>query len=370
MPSSLIFTGLVVLWLLILVPAVARHQQEVARLSGAVAGRAGAGAAAPPGAGAPEREDSVDDEGQPHRRGPVRRTAIADGPRGASGPRSPSPGARATEPTRPRTTAPTSRPTTSTDAVEPRRAPDDDADDRAGSGRRPATAPAAAASTRRPTPRPPAGATPSASAWCSRCWCCALLTASSPRPRCPRGLVGARRRRPRAGRLPGLPAPPGPGWRRRSASAAPPAWPAPAGTPAADDRDLDEWARRGREVTRRPSGHRRRGRRGRRVRPRADESDADEAGSTSSPTAWATRTATPPASAASASPSACCPPAAAAWTTRPPSRRAPSRALQPAPPPPLPPGTSLVVVDDDELDLHDLGASRRPPTGVRWAVSG
>ena len=40
MPSSLIFTGLVVLWLLILVPAVARHQQEVARPSGAsLAGR-------------------------------------------------------------------------------------------------------------------------------------------------------------------------------------------------------------------------------------------------------------------------------------------------------------------------------------------
>jgi len=34
-PSSLIFTSLVVLWLLILVPAVARHQQEVARVSGA-----------------------------------------------------------------------------------------------------------------------------------------------------------------------------------------------------------------------------------------------------------------------------------------------------------------------------------------------
>jgi hypothetical protein len=39
-PSSLIFTGLVVLWLLILVPAVARHQQEVARPStAALAGR-------------------------------------------------------------------------------------------------------------------------------------------------------------------------------------------------------------------------------------------------------------------------------------------------------------------------------------------
>jgi hypothetical protein len=39
-PSSLIFAGLVVLWLLILVPAVARHQQEVARPSvAALSGR-------------------------------------------------------------------------------------------------------------------------------------------------------------------------------------------------------------------------------------------------------------------------------------------------------------------------------------------
>ncbi|BBF99704.1 MULTISPECIES: divisome protein SepX/GlpR [Pseudonocardia] len=36
MPSSLIFVGLVVLWLLILVPTVARRQQEVARLSPAL----------------------------------------------------------------------------------------------------------------------------------------------------------------------------------------------------------------------------------------------------------------------------------------------------------------------------------------------
>ncbi|NMH98477.1 hypothetical protein [Pseudonocardia acidicola] len=40
MPSSLIFAGLVVIWLLILVPAVARRQQEVARLSpAALSGR-------------------------------------------------------------------------------------------------------------------------------------------------------------------------------------------------------------------------------------------------------------------------------------------------------------------------------------------
>ncbi|WP_181783200.1 hypothetical protein [Pseudonocardia pini] len=40
MPSSLIFAGLVVLWLLILVPAVARRRQEVERPSeAALAGR-------------------------------------------------------------------------------------------------------------------------------------------------------------------------------------------------------------------------------------------------------------------------------------------------------------------------------------------
>lgn len=40
MPSSLIFVGLVVIWLLILVPAIARHQQEVARPSvSALSGR-------------------------------------------------------------------------------------------------------------------------------------------------------------------------------------------------------------------------------------------------------------------------------------------------------------------------------------------
>ena len=39
-PSSMIFASLVVLWLLILVPAVARHRQEVARPSvAALSGR-------------------------------------------------------------------------------------------------------------------------------------------------------------------------------------------------------------------------------------------------------------------------------------------------------------------------------------------
>ena len=67
MPSSLIFTGLVVIWLLILVPAVARHQQEVAHLSDAsLAGRV---LARPRRRGErrleghPIEEDSVDDDG-------------------------------------------------------------------------------------------------------------------------------------------------------------------------------------------------------------------------------------------------------------------------------------------------------------------
>ena len=58
MPSSLIFAGLVVLWLLILVPAVARHQQVVARpsvaaLSGRVLAR-------------PVRSTEEDDVQDPH----------------------------------------------------------------------------------------------------------------------------------------------------------------------------------------------------------------------------------------------------------------------------------------------------------------
>ncbi|MDT7579158.1 MAG: hypothetical protein QOK35_422 [Pseudonocardiales bacterium] len=130
-------------------------------------------------------------------------------------------------------------------------------------------------------------------------------------------------------------------------------------TSAADDSDLDDWARRGREVTRRAS--------------ELGEPVAEEAGSTpehgrSAPgelvdeldegldedgDAARVRGVGEPVGLL-------------------PARRRglddgiaePESALprlQPAPPPPLPPGTSLVVVDDDELDLHDLGASAQPP---------
>ena len=67
MPSSLIFTGLVVLWLLILVPAIARHQQEVARAQRRLPGRTGAGPAAAPDTGAPNRAPADRGGGQ---RGP------------------------------------------------------------------------------------------------------------------------------------------------------------------------------------------------------------------------------------------------------------------------------------------------------------
>jgi hypothetical protein len=130
---------------------------------------------------------------------------------------------------------------------------------------------------------------------------------------------------------------------------------------AADDRDLDDWARRGREASMRPHG--------------ADEHPAEKAGADSEPDSksdsgsedgaeiddlddelagWdddgdteRVRGVGEPvgllparrrgADDESAEPKSALPP------------------LQPAPPPPLPPGTSLVVVDDDEQDLHDLG---------------
>ena len=64
MPSSLIFAGLVVLWLLILVPTVARHRQEVARpstaaLSGRVLERPR------PGGAARRRIEEVDELAEP-----------------------------------------------------------------------------------------------------------------------------------------------------------------------------------------------------------------------------------------------------------------------------------------------------------------
>ena len=127
-------------------------------------------------------------------------------------------------------------------------------------------------------------------------------------------------------------------------------------TSAADDSDLDDWAQRGREVTRRtpepdePVAEAEPGSRDDAAAPRdrADElvaelSDVlDEDGDAARVRGVGEPVGLLPARRRGldddlAEPDSALP------------------RLQPAPPPPLPPGTSLVVVDDDELDLHDLG---------------
>ena len=88
MPSSMIFVGLVVLWLLILVPAVARHRQEVARPSvAALSGRVlDAVLRRRPGAGPRGATDDV--ERRPGRAGRPRRRR-AGRARGSAGAREP-----------------------------------------------------------------------------------------------------------------------------------------------------------------------------------------------------------------------------------------------------------------------------------------
>ncbi len=207
MPSSLIFTGLVVLWLLILVPAVARHQQEVARPSGAsLAGRV------------------LD---RPRRRIQARRTGRLPTEEGDSVDperldQDDTPTAR--EPERPWVSA--ARAARLDEAAAARRARRRRrARSRLRAGRRglrrrrvgrplgTATAPLPARPRRvrprgrrgdrpRPVRLPPArGAAPAG-----------VRAAHRDRRRgcVPRGVVGPRRDRPRAGGLPGLPAPPGP----------------------------------------------------------------------------------------------------------------------------------------------------------------
>ncbi len=132
-------------------------------------------------------------------------------------------------------------------------------------------------------------------------------------------------------------------------------------TSAAEDRDLDEWARRGREVTRRPPppAGSSAGRRPREAaEPGAEEDDpaadglVDELGdglAEDGDTARVRGVGEPVGLL----------PARRRGTgddTAEPESALPR--LRPAPPPPLPPGTSLVTVDDDELDLHDLGSAR------------
>jgi hypothetical protein len=126
-------------------------------------------------------------------------------------------------------------------------------------------------------------------------------------------------------------------------------------TLAADDRDLDEWARRGREVTRRPAP------------AETDDTDPDPEGDRAEPDdveevdGWADEDDDTTRVRGVGEPVGLLPARRRGVddeTAEPESALPP---LQPAPPPPIPPGTSLVVVDDDELDLHDLGTLTGAP---------
>jgi hypothetical protein len=353
LPSSLIFTGLVVLWLLILVPAVARHQQEVARPSGAsLAGRVLA---------------------RPRRRMQARRNGRLPTEEGDS-----------VDPERldqddTPTAHETERPWVSTgraarlDVKEPPDEPDDidaavepDGDDDS------------EVRWERPPPRyrpGRGGYDPEADAETARqryafrqrmvltLLVCALLSGIAAAAAFPLvwGIHGAidlalviylvylRRqvrleaaiRERRAARMAGT---------RR--------------TLAADDRDLDEWARRGREVTRRPVPDA--------EEDKADESeeldgsDGDEAEVEEVADTWADEDDDATRVRGVGEPVGLLPARRRGVddaTAEPESALPP---LQPAPPPPIPPGTSLVVVDDDELALHDLGTA--PQGSHRRAV--
>ena len=365
MPSSLIFTGLVVLWLLILVPAVARHQQEVARPSGALlAGRVLVRSSR---RGRPIDEgDSVDDDGT--------RTVTTRPP-------------EVWVPTARRRAESTVIPVQSRWDDEPAADDADDAD--AADDADHAVDPEAETADHDDDPGVDAESADDDAAW------------ERPAPRYRRGRGGfdpeadaesARRRYAFRQRvvstllvlalLTGVAA----------AAALRVLWWAHAAvdlvlvgyliylrrqvreeaairerraarmagtrrTSAADDSDLDEWARRGREAGRRPEhaleqetepGPEA-------TAPTSPDGLVDELGDELAEDGDAARVrgvgepiGLLPARRRGADDVAAEPPSAL-----PP--------LQPAPPPPLPPGTSLVEVDDDELDLHDLGNSPRPP---------
>jgi hypothetical protein len=357
MPSSLIFTGLVVVWLLILVPAVARHQQEVAHLSDAsLAGRV---LARPRRRGErrleghPIEEDSVDDDGivgtrpkevwVPTARKAAQRVDVAVPAQSRWDAAEESEAELDAEPD-----------------AEPDLSPDADSDD--DGWERPA-----------PRYRPGRGGfDPDADAASARrryafrqrvvlaLLVCALLTAVVAAAAVKvvwwahagidlvlvSYLVYLRRqvreeadiRERRVARMAGT---------RR--------------TSAADDHELDEWARRGREATRRPVADAEEPAESPSpAEATAAEDDAedsnglvDELGDELAEDGDAARVrgvgepvgllpARRRGADADAEPESALPP------------------LRPAPPPPLPPGTSLVEVDDDDLDLHDLGAPGHP----------
>jgi hypothetical protein len=363
-PSSLIFTGLVVLWLLILVPAVARHQQEVARPSGAsLAGRV----LTRPRRRSTEEGDSVDDDGtRTVGTRPAEVWVPAARRRADTAVAVPVQSGWDDEPEPDDSEAEADLDAdvdADADGVAAADADHDDHDDDRGWERPP------------PRYRPGRGGfDPQADAEAARrryafrqrmvlaLLICALLTGVAAAAALRvlwwahaaldlilvAYLVYLRRqvreeaaiRQRRAARMAGT---------RR--------------TSAAEDRDLDEWARRGRDATRRPPA------------PREDTPEPEPVAAEPDPelpaeavdelvdeldddlsedddTARVRGVGEPigllPARRrgsddVTAEPEGALPP------------------LRPAPPPALPPGTSLVEVDDDDLDLHDLGESDPPP---------
>ena len=351
MPSSLLFTGLVVLWLLILVPAVARHQQEVARPSGAsLAGRV---LARPRRRGGrpTDEGDSMDEDGA----GTVgTRPAEVWVPRARRG--------EAVVPVQSHghdEREPDADPDADPDAVHD--GPDGDAEDEFDGDD---------SGWERPPPRyrpGRGGFDPEADAEAARrryafrqrtvlaLLVCALLTgvAAAAALRVLWWAHGAvdlvlvtyliylRRqvreeaaiRERRAARMAGT---------RR--------------TSAADDQELDEWAQRGRDVTRRPPASPEPAEDDVTPEPPAEVAEelVDELGDVlaeDGDTARVRGVGEPigllPARRRGAD-----------SETAEPESALPR--LHPAPPPALPPGTSLVEVDDDELDLHDLDGPDRP----------
>lgn len=359
MPSSLIFTGLVVLWLLILVPAVTRHQQEVAHPSGAsLAGRV---------LTRPRRRDgdpseegnSVDDEGA---------SAVKSRPAEVWVPAA----RRRSESTVPRQSRWQDEPADDADDASAEDHVDEAGEPDAEAEPDPAEHDEADPGWERPAPRyrpgrggfdPDADADTARRRYATRqrvvltLLVLALLTgiAAAATLRVlwwahagvDVALVGyliylrrqvreeAAIRERRVARMAGT---------RRTA--------------AADDDDLDEWARRGREVTRRPATD---------DAPEPDATTADEPATpeglvdelgdavAEDGDAARVRGAGEPIGLLPARRRGTDEPIAEPTGALPP--------LQPAPPPPLPPGTSLVEMDDDELELHDLGAPHRPAVG-------
>ena len=120
---------------------------------------------------------------------------------------------------------------------------------------------------------------------------------------------------------------------------------------AADDPELDEWAERGRDAARGPEPDDEAGspwREGDSSEDVDDEDPEHQAAGDAAPVAATTSTAPPTPAPALPPPGTCTPTAPTAEEERPALPR-----LRPTPPPPLPAGTTLVDDEDDDLDLDD-----------------